>query len=327
MKFQKKKHYKKNIKFILYFLLCLGIPFAILPIFVPAYQLWTPQYATSAVDLFLSAYGLEATILFAVLIYKLQKADAEKEHTKRLSYAKTAMATALQSGIRWTFKPRWEGYPGLAFTAKDIFLEYMTELQELLEREQYEFLVLAVETIDAAVREDERHSRPDTSLFIKPALWLLSHSKFFPLFENVWNEQVFLNSETIDLLEALGVEIEEFEELKFGFINDMDGNVLFSVGNFRGEYGVYHNREVLFKGVLVEDYDGHAIIWDGYEKSKEYVGNYSEGKFHGEGCEYDWHGEKYREGIFHAGEHPVQLLLRLLGEIAFLQKHQCASVL
>lgn len=113
---------------------------------------------------------------------------------------------------------------------------------------------------------------------------------------------MFLNSESLELLEALGVEIEEFEELKFGLINDMDGNVLFSGGNYLGEYGVYKNKEMIFRGVLAEDYDGVAKIWSGYEKSKEYVGNYSEGKFHGEGCEYDWHGEKYREGIFCKGE-------------------------
>ena len=47
---------------------------------------------------------------------------------------------------------------------------------------------------------------------------------------------------------------------------------------------------------------GNAKIVQGYGKSKEYVGHYKNWKFHGEGCEYDWKGEKYREGIFHEGK-------------------------
>ncbi len=275
------------------------LPFLTLPFFVPAQQLWTREFATSAVDLFLSAYSLEATILFAFLIYKMQKEDMEKEHKKRLAFAKSAMGTALESGIKWILYPESSGYPGIASTTREVFTEYMPELQELLNLEQYRYLMKSVELIDASVHSEERNPG-NVQAFIRDWLWMLPCSKYFGYFEAVSDEHVILNKRTFELLNALGMEENSFE--KTDMIYDMSGNPLFVKGKCLGEYTIYDGEQLIFNGKLDFDDLDRVCIVEGYEKSEKYIGYYKDGKFHGEGCEYDWQGEKYREGIFEQGE-------------------------
>lgn len=98
----------------------------------------------------------------------------------------------------------------------------------------------------------------------------------------------------------LGMDSGSYESTDL--IYDWDDEPLILKGDLPTEYYISYGEEIILAAIMGIDSMGNAKIMQGYGKSKEYIGHYKNWQFHGEGCEYDWKGEKYREGIFHEGK-------------------------
>ena len=280
----------------------IGTPIVVLPYIVTGIFISQDGKLTmDTIGLFISVYSLEATIVLAFIIYVFQKWDADKDHRKRMHFAKTAMGTALESGIRRILLPKYNSISGMASSTIEVFKEYMPELQEMLTGEQYQYLIKVVETIDNDVNDEEKVELTDMGIFIREQFYILSRSKYHEYFKDL-NIVSLYNDRLFELLSSLGMVDGKFENMNS--LGESKEKIWIECGDSAGYYRIWMKNKLILDGEIGvwEEYDDSIKILNGYESSEEYEGYYKNGFFEGEGCLYGLYGKKLSQGVFRRGE-------------------------
>lgn len=283
-------------------IVCL-IPIILVAIFLPQNFYRKADKKADLISIYLSAFSLSATVLIAFLIYWLQKSDNDKEQQHRQQTAVKSMRYAIENGIRWILGSDDAGLLGAAASIKDTMNLYHPELIDVLSEKEYNFMIATVEgihdAIQASVDEDreEMLTSKNRDRMFRPWINNVRMSKYREYLMRAENYHEFLSENMISLLNALGGRYSYKNTMG---IKDTDGNPLIQCDGEKTR--IYNGTELVLAGTLGEGDFGRFGIIDGWEKSENYIGEYRNGQYEGQGCEYGLHGETLKDGTWEKGK-------------------------
>ena len=213
------------------------------------------------------------------------------------------MRYAIENGIRWILGSDDAGLLGAAASIKDTMNLYHPELIDVLSEKEYNFMIATVEgihdAIQASVDEDreEMLTSKNRDRMFRPWINNVRMSKYREYLMRAENYHEFLSENMISLLNALGGRYSYKNTMG---IKDTDGNPLIQCDGEKTR--IYNGTELVLAGTLGEGDFGRFGIIDGWEKSENYIGEYRNGQYEGQGCEYGLHGETLKDGTWEKGK-------------------------
>ena len=170
------------------------------------------------------------------------------------------------------------------------------ELQEIWSPELFRHLSSVVQFVDSFDREDDNYE--GYSLLLRDWVVSLFSSKYKEYYPLVLDFHELLNKRTFNLLKELNNSTEEYAE-NLCSIRCTEGNEIFTYYPAEKRYVVSDGTTKYLDGTLeyVDRIDSVGI-YDGFEKSDRFEGQYHNGEPNGYGIRFDRDGSKSDEGIW-----------------------------
>lgn len=259
------------------------------------------------VSLVVSICTLEATVIIALLVFRLQGRKEQRELDRRTKTACELMLADLQIVFEeLLYMPDGSGMAGAAIALKDAFTVYIGDLKRVLSDDSMRELTLIVAAAqDPRFADDDEWfdgSLPNAALsFIRSDVWLVADSPYGRYLHDVADWKDLLNKAAYELIrdlsEASGNPIKEYNQ-EFAVLSRSDGSPIVEFDSATEHYRVYSRKDMLCDGKFgTPEFSEECPIRDGYVNTVEYKGYIREGRKNGQGVVYSRRdGTKLAEG-------------------------------
>lgn len=250
------------------------------------------------ISYFISTYTLIVTIGIAVIIYWLQKQDAMREEQQRVRRARSQMLLELENALElFVFLSPEDGGRYSCEELKECLQIQSGELRNYLTTQEFHHLAMLVHAIYRAA--EENGDREELCGYVRDWLKLLFLTGFRGYLSAAFDYKELLDKRTWDLLQKLKGEQASYPDLDQ--ICDMNGNLLLE--RKESYICIYDGKEKVLDGQIgYTEYDFEPVILEGYAKTKRYEGYYRNGKYDGNGTQFDAHHRVQKEGVWEQRE-------------------------
>lgn len=272
----------------------------------------------SMASLFIAVFTLEATIFIAIFIYVLQRKASQKAESKQEIGAKRLLYAELSNGLEaMTRFPQAGSVNNVGGHISELMVAYLPYIQDCLEPEQIHHIFQLADVMTTASKITVAEDCNAAAEYIQGELSLFVPDRFIPALQSRYASRFALIDDYRKILSPLTRSV--LEVLSGEAMPPAAENKLFSVAMTplleitpEGFSKVYDDDgELLCDAILDSSAWNDFGIESGWAKTERYIGEFKDGKRHGQGCSYSlmehhklfegsWEDDEPKDGIqFH----------------------------
>lgn len=260
-------------------------------------------------SLIVAVLTLEATILIAVFINSLQSSASQEEASRQKSGAKQVLFNEIDAGLEAIVRlPRAGNTGDISSYLAEILIAFLPSIQNSFSAEQLHHLIKLVDVLSNMSRLTASSEGLDAADYIRGHLFLFVEDRYIPAmlspyadcFARIDDYHRVLRPTTRSVLEKLSGQV--LPATATNRLEDAAKEPLVEILP-NGHYRIYENGQLLCDASLDDGALESGGIENGWAQTKWYIGEFKDGKRHGQGTSYSTLGHhEVFEGLWDSGE-------------------------